>query len=160
MSNAEACKFVPTVLEPDELERTGLGFLTVIIEARKCAACHRLMVGPFRDQTCDEVSSIFGSAILGGGASLRGQLNRAGAVMQSNIGTVDEAPICVECAAQGKATFQCAKCNQVKLSSNLYETFGSLYPDHACNQCYEITPAKEWDEFIMKLAEDHRWDND
>ncbi len=86
------------------------------------------------------------------------QMKNAGIVFMGTI-RVDNKEICVECEAAGKADFKCELCEQRYLSDQKKESFG--YPaEYLCKKCYEITPAKIWDEKVSQLESEHRYDFD
>lgn len=84
------------------------------------------------------------------------QLKRAGWEKRSDT-KVDDEYICCTCDTKGLADFLCCLCGNRKTTDNKEESFGDP-PEHLCTECYNTVPAREWDEKVRKLREQHRYD--
>ena len=84
------------------------------------------------------------------------QAKRAGFVLQSTV-KVDGSYICNKCSASGTADFECSLCYQRHPTNEIEESFGDP-PEHVCESCYSTVSAKEWDEHIGRLEDEHKYD--
>ena len=84
------------------------------------------------------------------------QMKRAGLVYVGSV-RVDDDVICDECEKAGKVDFKCELCGERKPANKIQERFGDP-ADFLCKDCYEIIPAKVWDEKCDQLEEEHKYD--
>lgn len=93
------------------------------------------------------------------GNTVRAQLARASIMLRSTALDADGNTLCLECAKQGKATFVCALCKQVRTSDEQQFHVGDPQ-ECLCRICYETVPAKTWDTKVEQLHTDHIYDYD
>lgn len=119
----------------------------VVLPAKRCANCGRLMVSRAWAKVHD-----WGSA---GRGSVADQLGKAGVRQYADSFTLG--PLCRECAAAAAGHFTCALCGVVRTSDLRHESWGDP-PDIVCEQCYETVPAKRWEAFVAEMEKLHRYD--
>lgn len=69
---------------------------------------------------------------------------------------LDAELICSDCESKGKATFECALCQQRHNSDQIQESFGDP-AEFLCKTCYSTVPAKTWNEKVDCLEKHHRY---
>ena len=120
--------------------------ITMEIRAEKCPLCGKIMIAKaprgIYPYFCSETQEA--------------QARAKGLQFISNI-KVDDEYICQGCCDNGKADFLCAMCGERKPTDKEKESFGDPR-EYLCTDCYEIIPAKKWDEKVKELNESHRWD--
>lgn len=110
-----------------------------------CASCDRLMLR-------HDKSKLFPM----GSRNQSNQMKEKGIVYQSSC-TIDDEPICEECAEQGKGSFTCALCHDKKDTSKKEEAFGDP-AEYLCSDCYHTVPASVWGSKYRELSQIHRYD--
>ena len=65
---------------------------------------------------------------------------------------------CIECKQNGKHTFECALCHELRQFSEVQYEVGDPR-EYLCKICYNTQSAKVWEEKKTELYESHRWDN-
>ena len=136
-------KFTPVKITKD--------FATFAIAIKKCEKCNRDMV--VEPSSAHYKRSTFPIQLSN---NFLAQAERAGFVIQSKI-KVDGEYICTDCTDAGLADFLCALCGKRKLANKKELSFGEP-PEYLCSDCYKTTPAKEWDDKIEYLTEQHKYD--
>lgn len=63
--------------------------------------------------------------------------------------------LCKNC--EGNMEFKCVGCKETRLKKDIKYKYGDP-PDFLCNTCYNTKSAKEWDDLVSGIAEEHRWD--
>jgi len=125
----------------------------VLIQVGRCASCNRLMIQFGRQERESLDNHMFPFYYK---ANLPAQLARANIQFRGNS-KINDAFICEICDAEGKASFTCALCGQIRKSNEQQESFGDP-PEILCKNCYATVPAKEWNEKVEKLRAAHRYD--
>ena len=131
---------------PKIVENTHVVYLEMVIEAKKCHLCKKIML-PKTGR------GVFPNYIH---MNQDAQMKRAGFVYSTNT-EVDGECICIECKDAGKVYILCALCNERKPSDKEQESFG-YPPEYLCKDCYETKPAKIWEEKCDELRDSHRYD--
>ena len=128
----------------EKLKENGT-YVEMTLQTKKCPCCGKLML--------EKSETNFPSYHI---LNQKSQMKNLGLVYVGKI-LVDDEPICVECEEAGKADFLCELCGVRKPSSKIKENIG--YPSvFLCSDCYSTVTAKEWDEKIDELHEEHRFD--
>lgn len=125
-------------------------YVEMLVEGKYCRTCGKVMIRE-------------GAAVMSGGSfpnygklSIKEQAKNAGLEFMSGV-KVDNQEICITCKESGKADFLCRLCNARKSSDKVKETFGDP-PEYLCEDCYETVPAKQWDEIVETLRDEHEYD--
>lgn len=134
------------------VEESGVSrvYLKMVIQGTKCKICSKIML--------PKVPHDYSPFPKFVGANQDYQMKQMGLVYESNREVNSEA-ICVECVANDRAYFDCYICNKSHGMSKAKESIGSSSPDFMCTDCYEVTPAKKWDEIKKELEKEHFYDN-
>lgn len=124
-------------------------YIKMIIEAKKCKCCGKIMLKNFG------YNSPFPKFVV---CNQEAQMKELGMVYESKI-EVEDHTICTECVQNDKAYFNCYLCN-AKLSTKLIQvSIGACSPDSICQICYAETSAKKWEETITQMQIEHKYDN-
>ena len=136
-------KFVPVALDDSH------GIMAVNLSA--CPTCSRRMV--WRPSVAYHVHT-FPQYI---GDNFDAQAKHAGWAVASSQKNELGRPICEECAKEGKSSFLCALCNEIKPSTKEKLSFGDP-PEFLCSDCFSTVTAEKWDKAEEELMERHRYD--
>lgn len=143
-SESPAAGYVPFLL--DEANKIVL----FALQMEQCPVCNVYMLPE------GEYSRLFP---LRADMGLRAQLARAHWQPRSTVyDDTRETYICQRCAKEGKLTFTCALCNEVR-QSNESQLARGMPAEHLCKSCYATVPAKQWDEAVARLEERHKFDH-
>ena len=139
--------YIPKIVKE---KNGGSVYVEILLEGKYCHTCKKVMIKE-------------GSPLMRGGPfpnyhkiGIKEQAANAGLEFMSGI-KVDNREICISCKEAGKADFLCRLCNTRKPSDKIKESFGDP-PDYLCTDCYEIVPAKQWDEMTDRLRSEHQYD--
>ena len=135
-------KYTPTLLD----DRRGL----LVVNLSKCPTCGRWML----DNSAKNTREVFPTAM---GDTLADQLKRADWRFTSGTTVGEDDVICEQCASEGRGSFTCQLCGQVRESSLVEERIGDP-PEFLCKICYETSSAKAWNEKQDELYKAHRYD--
>lgn len=121
-------------------------YVEMLIECRECPSCKRKMIR----KAPEGVFPMYRAT------SQESQAVRAniGFISQSKI---DDDHICTQCEKDGKASFTCHLCYEVRPTSDIQQSFGDG-DEYLCKHCYETVPAKKWESVVKELYESHRYD--
>lgn len=137
-------KFVPKIIE----EGSHV-YLEMLLEGEKCHLCKKIMiavVSPYRPKIFPAYMKL----------NQKAQMETIGLVFTSSC-LVDDHAICHECVEAGKADFLCVLCGERKPSNQVQESIGDP-AEFLCTGCYNTKSAKEWDEKVDELQEEHKYD--
>jgi hypothetical protein len=112
------------------------------LQTKKCPYCGKQMM-----DRSDLFSSLKDQEI---------QMKKLGVVFRSNA-TKDNQYICVECKEKGVASFTCSLCGEQRSYEDMQQSFGDP-PEYLCKHCYNIVPAKAWDNKVDELLDIHKYD--
>lgn len=132
-------------------QKIDMNLYRFTVESTKCVVCRNEMV--HAPSTRNWRKTTFPSYI---GNNFEAQAKKAGLELSSDI-KVDREYICNKCENEGKADFLCSLCGQRHSVSKVKEQIGDP-PEFLCLQCYTTVPAKEWDDKITSLNNEHRYD--
>ena len=138
--------------DPELITYCSQEYGRMVVSTARCWTCKRVMVDRPRRDSYPHYT--FPSSM---DINFDAQLKMAGWVAQSDQKAAGEWAICEECAASGKASFECALCGQTRTSDRKEERIGDP-PEFLCRDCYETVPAKEWDDKVQQLQREHQYD--
>ena len=130
----------------------GSDFVIFYAKSKQCSKCDRTMIA--------KVKECYGKEFFHGyhDYSQDAQMKRAGLVYLGKA-KVDDEYICEICEKEGKADFICSICEKRHDTCEIKEQIGDP-AEFMCKSCYETVPAKEWDDKLSELQDEHRWDFD
>ena len=134
-------KYTPKIIEEPN---STLAYATMLVQIEKCPLCGKWMI---RDDPFPKYYMLDKDI----------QSKRAGWVKVGHRDHGIDKYVCVECNAADFATFKCVLCQQQRKSSEVERSFGDP-PEFLCKDCYLTTPAKQWDEKVSELEEEHQYD--
>jgi hypothetical protein len=123
-------------------------YITFELEVQECASCKKPMMGKGGLGLFPRYHS----------KNQETQMRERG-IVYSSTDTINEAPICTICSAEGKASFTCCMCGNNYSSNNIQQRFGDP-PEYLCKTCYSTVTAEAWEAMVDKLEKYHRWDFD
>lgn len=138
--------FTPQIIDDNE-------YALFAVELSRCCQCKALMV---RDNKTTRNSNPFPRSIWD---DYHSQAKRAGLRISSEV-TINDEPICGDCKKNGAVTFTCYICRKEMPTNFIQLSIGYLPADYLCKACYESVSAREWEETVDKLEENHKYDYD
>lgn len=138
-------EYTPKIIE----EKYNGAYGEMLVELQRCPICQKYMIVNYENR----YSSTFPHYK---NLDFNAQIKAAGWVKKS-YAKIDDKYICEVCKESGKASFTCALCAQRHSMDKIQDSFGDP-PELLCKNCYEITPAKLWDEKVNTLRDAHKYD--
>jgi len=135
--------FTPTQIENN--------YGTMLVQLYTCHLCHKKMVAP-------PMKGYFGIRTFPYYVRIDFDAQRKSAGWEEMTETtVDGNYICKSCKVAGLATFECALCHNRHLTTEIEEAYGDP-AEYLCKQCYQMVPAKIWDDKNKELRKRHQYD--
>lgn len=120
----------------------------IIVKVSSCACCNRNMISR-RWKRAPDYYLIEGR--------LSDWMEARRFVYDSDAVDSNDEPICEICKKEGKSSFKCAICDEIKPSSKIKHSFGDP-AEYLCVDCYNSVSAAEWDKKVDALEGAHRYD--
>lgn len=130
-------------------KKVDTNLYTFFVRTKICPVCKKQMV---RSQLGVVT---FGNDPL----SFHSQCAAAGIVLESHAEDEHGNAICKECVDNGRAKFICSLCRRTFPTDMIQKSVGSYLRSHLCKECFNTVSAKEWEDKVQELEENHKWDN-
>lgn len=132
--------YIPDIVAV-EGNNVGIGYARFLLETSICPECKRVMVA--RPSPKEFIN-------------FDAQIKAADFCVKSKDSIY---PICEDCASKEKVWFTCELCVTKKGTDKIKKSIGDP-PVFLCTDCFGSVTAKEWQETVDDLLDDHQWDWD
>ena len=144
-------------IELTEYEKKNnlFGYDKFYLKITECPNCKRKMIDA-------DYNALYSAFPFWEKMNFEAQRLRKGFAIRSNQSFDDDKMCgshywCIDC--KDKIEFKCFNCKEMRLKKDMEYRYGDP-PDFLCKFCYETVSAKDWNELIKAIEDNHRWEYD